>query len=303
MLFSVCYFGFSQTKLAKLTFEYDPTDTDPAITDVSYTTSIATGIDDSDPAKPLYFLRATNATIGVDFNAPLGLGNYYFAAKAKYVQEVKTLEINPINITGYDNLEFRVYLAEENNDGGGEGWDQHSTASKKDYVHFEYDIDSKNSYENIFSVVGSGSSSSNNQDAQIDTNQDGFGDGAMLTDTFEQFNFPIGTVTTTGSSLRIRIEFNLNQKGEDIAIDNIEIWGTPISDCTGAVTTWTDGAGWDNGVPDIGTKAVINGTYDTSVDGGSFTACSLEVQDHLIVADGTYIEISQDVIVKMVLNL
>ena len=44
------------------------------------------------------------------------------------------------------------------------------------------------------------------------------------------------------------------------------------SQCT-AVTTW-DGAGWDNGLPDASTQAIINGDY---IGGAEFTACSIEI--------------------------
>ncbi len=40
-------------------------------------------------------------------------------------------------------------------------------------------------------------------------------------------------------------------------------------------TTW-DGAIWSNGVPDLGTDAIITGMYDTSINEG-FTAKNLSI--------------------------
>ena len=44
--------------------------------------------------------------------------------------------------------------------------------------------------------------------------------------------------------------------------------------CTGT-STW-DGTSWDNGIPDIDTEVILNGHYNTQVN-GSFSACSLIV--------------------------
>ncbi len=61
-------------------------------------------------------------------------------------------------------------------------------------------------------------------------------------------------------------------------------------------TTW-NGIMWNNGAPNINVKAIINGNYDTSVN-GSFSACSLTVNATytLTILNNDYIEIQNDIV-------
>ncbi|OZV70690.1 hypothetical protein [Winogradskyella aurantia] len=68
--------------------------------------------------------------------------------------------------------------------------------------------------------------------------------------------------------------------------------------CTGTTITW-DGANWSNGVgPDNTTPAVLNGDYNTAVN-GSFTACSLLVNNtfNLNIQNGDFIDIEGSIVV------
>ncbi|MDD7887137.1 T9SS type A sorting domain-containing protein [Flavivirga sp. 57AJ16] len=262
--------SYGQTKIAELTFE----SVGGYSTNVTEFTSGTTD----------YFIRTdgTNTT-GTLSNIQ---GSYYFAAQDTNGVEPTlplTLLINNINISGYSNLVFRVNLAEDD-DGANEDWDA------PNYVHFNYDIDNSSSFSNLLWLENDGSTF--NSAPYIDTDYDGTGDGPEITDTFTQFT---QSITGTGSLLDIQIVFNLDDGDEDIAIDNIEVWGTLIP--CGAPVTW-DGSDWDNVVgPDINTEAIINGNYNTSA--ASFSACSLTVNNNsiLTVNDNTYIEIQNDITV------
>jgi len=64
-------------------------------------------------------------------------------------------------------------------------------------------------------------------------------------------------------------------------------------------TTW-NGSTWSNGTPTIGTLATLNGNYNTSTNGGSFSACSLTINTGftLNIADGNYVEVENDLTVN-----
>ncbi|MFG6687972.1 T9SS type A sorting domain-containing protein [Mariniflexile sp. HNIBRBA6329] len=100
--------------------------------------------------------------------------------------------------------------------------------------------------------------------------------------------------TYTGSNLPfIGAFYNHNSTANDRAtFDNILI---------GPMTTWTSGS-WDNGTPTIGTHAVINDYFDTSVSDGiqtSFSACSLTVTNNgiLQIGNNTFVEVQNDITV------
>ncbi|MDN3664770.1 hypothetical protein ACFFU1_00905 [Algibacter miyuki] len=286
-------FGFSQTKIAKLTFETDPTDTDPAITDISYTTSEPEFFDYSDASRPEYFFRSTNNIPDVTFSKTNDLGDYFFAVQnaTNGNTSIATLYLEQINIEGYENLELRVYLAERVNTTP-RGWDN-NIGGNNDYVHFDYDINSSGTFNPCLWIESSGVfPNEDNAIARIDTDFDETGDGSTIGNTFNQFISPI---TGTGNTLDMVIDFKLNNDDEDIAIDNIEIWGTLIPSCSN--TSIWNGTTWSNGIPDITTIATINGPYTTNTSNGSFSACSLTVNDDLIIEDGYYVEVENNITV------
>ncbi len=204
LLFSfllISFLGWGQTQIFVLDFE----------TPGGYTTSMAEQTDGSND----YFTRTNGTDISAIYNSPQGL--YFFAAQdldADGMSSPATLSIDDINISGYTNLELRVYLAEDD-DGLNEDWDA------SDYLHIDYDIDNSGTFSNGVWVENDGSGF--NSAPYIDTDYDGDGDGAEITDTFTQFT---KNITGTGSLLDIKITFGgLTSSDEDIAIDHIEIWG------------------------------------------------------------------------------
>lgn len=68
-------------------------------------------------------------------------------------------------------------------------------------------------------------------------------------------------------------------------------------------TTW-DGTAWSNGTPDLTKLAIINGNYNTAVN-GSFECCSLVVNTTftLDIKDGNYVSIQNDLTVNGTLEV
>jgi hypothetical protein len=115
------------------------------------------------------------------------------------------LTTDTFSIAGATNLMFAIDLAEDD-DGTNQDWDD------SDYVYIEYSIDG-GSWTNIFTVEGDGSQF--NSEPQVN--------GTAVTDTFATFNADLSALS--GSNLAIRLVWQLNAGDEDLAIDNLRIFG------------------------------------------------------------------------------
>ncbi|MCK4655152.1 MAG: hypothetical protein KAU01_11985, partial [Candidatus Cloacimonetes bacterium] len=182
---------------------------------VGYTTSVTEFTD----TYYDYWIRTDGSDHGTGaiYNGPIG--SYYFAGQ-DLDGEGATLplfiDIDDIDISGQTNLEFRIYLAEDQAGDGNEDWDN------ADYFHIGYDIDNSGTFTNLLWVesddyLGTGY----NGTPRIDTDFDGVGDGTEITDTFVQFT---ASIPGTGSLIDIQIEFYLNSGDEDIALDNLQLF-------------------------------------------------------------------------------
>lgn len=150
-------------------------------------------------------------------------GDKYFAAMDTDASEcgadVATLTFNDINISGFSNLTFAVLLAEDK-DGTNFDWDGDTL------FYIEVDIDNTGNFTKILQVGASANSGSNLSQPMIDTDFDGIGDGAEITDIFAEYTASI----TSGNEVDIRVVFeNLDAGDEDIAIDNIRLVDGEIS--------------------------------------------------------------------------
>jgi hypothetical protein len=272
-------FGFGQTKISEITFE-SPGGYTTSVTEFNYL-----GED--------FFTRTDGFDI-IDNTYSNTQGSYYFATEdmnglgsgaSGGATLPLTLLINDIDINNYTNLEFRVHLAEDD-DGSNEDWDA------LDYVHFNYDLNNSGTFSNLLWLENDGTTF--NSAPYIDTDFNGTGDGTEITDTFSQFT---QNITGTGSLLDIQIVFNLDAGEEDIAIDNIEIWGTFVQ-CPNS-KTW-NGSTWSGGgTPDLTTEAIIDADYDTS-SYGNIQACSLTVNSDntLTIDDNTFVEVEHDLTIE-----
>lgn len=180
-------------------------------TNVSYTTSVAEFTDRSGD----FFIRTDGSDHGTFVNYANIQGSSYFAAMDLDGEGASlpiTMWFTGIDIRGYSNLTFSALFAEDD-DGTNEDWDN------SDYVKIEYQIDG-GGYQNLLAFENDGSTY--NTQAYQDTDFDTVGDGIALTDTFALFAEDIGG---TGSTLDLRITFQLNSGDEDIAIDNVMVTG------------------------------------------------------------------------------
>jgi len=208
LIWGALFTSYAQTRLWVLDFE----------TPGGYQTSMP---EQTDSAYD-YFLRTDGSDISSDCIYRNPVGSYFFAAQdldADGMSSPATLTVDSIDISGYTNLQLKVYLAEDDASDGNEDWDA------TDYLHIDYDIDFSNNYLNGIWVENDGTAY--NSAPYIDTDYDGTGDGAEITDTFTQYSVDIAQ---TGNWLSLRITFGgLTSSDEDIAIDHLEIWGEEIT--------------------------------------------------------------------------
>lgn len=170
---------------------------------MGYSTSVA---EFSDGSRD-YFHRTdgSNMSSGVVYN---GADGFYFAGQdldgegAGLPLELTT---STFSIDGASNLQFAIDLAEDD-DGSSQDWDD------SDYVSVEYSIDG-GSWMSIFDIE-SGVSGFNNEPMV---------NGVSVTDTFSTFSADLSGLS--GSTMAIRLVWNLNAGDEDLAIDNIRITG------------------------------------------------------------------------------
>lgn len=94
-----------------------------------------------------------------------------------------------------------------------------------------------------------------------------------------------------------------NSEWEALAENDVSSLGYHFGDCgyvcsSLKITTW-NGVNWSNGLPNKYTTAILNGDYNTSIN-GDFQACSLEVVEDvsLVVGNSTALEIQNSVEIK-----
>ncbi|NES01415.1 MAG: endonuclease [Okeania sp. SIO2F4] len=178
-----------------------------------YTTSIP---EFSDGAGD-FFTRTNGSNIGSFYQVLNPEGSFYFAAQdidGEGAASEQTLTFSGIDIAGFTNLNFSTLLAEDD-DGSNQDWDL------PDFVLFEYQIDG-GGFTNLLAIESIPDDDEFNAVPAQDTDFDGNGDGTEVTDTFSSFS---SAISGTGSTLDLRITFDLDSRDEDIAIDNIEITG------------------------------------------------------------------------------
>ncbi|GAB5408336.1 MAG: hypothetical protein BalsKO_07010 [Balneolaceae bacterium] len=148
-------------------------------------------------------------------------GGKYFAAQdidgttcgTPAADDVETIIITGINISGFNTLDLRVFVAEDEANDAAQDWDADAV------VQFDYQIDG-GGYTNGIWFAGQGAT---NTEPLQDTNYDGVGDGTALTDAFAQF---VHSIAGTGSSMDIKVTITkLDSGDEDVAFDNIEVYG------------------------------------------------------------------------------
>ena len=204
---------------------------------VTYTTNVADDL--SDIANRDYYGRIApdTSTPPGDVSYTLPLGNGYFGLQDS---DGATVGANPvilnwtgINISSFTNLMWSGFFAEDDAADTNEDWDQTTS------VRVDAQIDG-GGFNTIFAIESVDAGLGNRAPA-VDTNFDGVGDGAAITDAFTQYSAALGNGTTL--DLRITIQ-DLDTGDEDIAIDNILISGDPIPEPSSALLVLLGVAGY-----------------------------------------------------------
>ncbi|AUS05397.1 hypothetical protein C1A40_07875 [Tamlana carrageenivorans] len=217
----------------------------------------------------------------------------------KLIMNIGPLAIEP---SEYSSFEFRVSLAIKDNGVGRGHYDWFDTGKdewKNDYVQFDYEEDSNTGIWNpLIWVYGRDVGKQNTRASIVEnfitTPIQGAGKNFISKD-FEQYTATI-TIDPSTTSITLRTEFHLNAGSEDIAIDQIEIWGTPNSQ--NVITTAWDGTSWTPHAPKKDDFVLINADYNTAnANSGSFEANGLKLATgaKLTISDNTYVSIVNEV--------
>ena len=199
--------------------------------------------------SPTQYFGTTNDT---DADVELGYTNIPFFGARQLQNGNETISYNGNDITGLTNVSFLIGIAEDKGPGNSEDWDT------EDAVHIEYRLDA-GSWTNLFSIVANGATDSA---PQIDTNNDGIGDGALITSDIGEFDFELTGLNAT--TIDIRFIFNgLTEAEEDIAIEYLGL----ISDVNLlpeiTVTAPNPGQNFTNGTTSVNVTYTITGNADS----------------------------------------
>ena len=193
-----------------------------------------------------YFTR----TNGSDVTAKISnISGYYFFGAMDTDGEAPnqavglTVTFPEVDITGFTDLIFKGFFAEDASSDGKNDWDAGSN------VTVQYSIDG-GTLQNI--IAFEANVDDTNQEASEDTDFDGTGDGTVLTDVLTEFT---KNIANTGSSIVITVTINNLKSGdEDIAFDNFRLEGTS--------STPDEEADWCN-LQWPGTANIATGTSET----------------------------------------
>ena len=131
--------------------------------------------------------------------------------------DVIELNWTGIDISDFENLNLSWLVAEDTAGDSAEDWD--TTSSFRIAVQLD-----GGGYVDVFAVASELGTDGNqtNERPLVDTDFDGIGDGAEITDTFTQFS----TALANGTTMDIRVTFeDLNAGDEDFAFDNLLLEG------------------------------------------------------------------------------
>ncbi|MEM6963967.1 MAG: HYR domain-containing protein [Bacteroidota bacterium] len=207
---------------------------------VSYATSVPEFTDGSGD----FFIRTDGSNVGAFINYNNPVGTSFFAAMdidGEVPSSFQTMTYDDLPIDNFTNIELCVYLAEDD-DGSNQDWDA------GDFFHIGYDIDNSGTFTPAIWVEADPSTLSStgfNGVPTLDTDFDGEGDGAEITDDFTQYCF---SIPATGSVMDIQIEFELDAGDEDIALDELTLCGIFVQPSVPTISQVdVDG----DGIPDI----------------------------------------------------
>lgn len=175
-----------------------------------------------------FFARTDGSDIASTYSVTGQGGSFFFAAQdtdsvpGLSTDDEQSLFFTGLDITGLDNLQLSIDIAEDDSSDGAEDWDS------TDFFQIFASIDGGPQFQ-IFGIAndGIGTGSGSNGAPLVDTDLDGVGDGTEITSVFQTFT---AAIAGTGSTLDLEIRFHLDSGDEDLAIDNIIVnnsGGTP----------------------------------------------------------------------------
>lgn len=186
-------------------------------------TRYATSIPEFTDGSGDFFLRTDLGDVAGTYGVTGADGGFVFAAQdldGEGAASQQALIFSGIDIDGFTDLAFGVLLAEDDASDGDEDYDL------VDFVRFEYRIDG-GAFRPLLAVESVPDGDAFNAVPAIDTDFDGDGDGTEITDVFQRFS---SAIAGTGSTLDLRVTFDLDAGDEDIAIDALEITGTAVAE-------------------------------------------------------------------------
>jgi len=210
-----------------------------------------------------FFTRTDGSDLGSNYQVNGQDGDWFFAAMdtdgSPCSLNPETLFFDDIDISSYNNLTLAILLAEDK-DGTNYDWDYDSR------FYIEIDVDNSGSFTKVLQVAVSDSSTGSNiSQPMIDTDLDGDGDGAEITDVFTEYTANI----TSGNLVDIRLVFeNLLAGDEDISVDNIRIINDFVNNPSLAITSPSNNNTFSPETSDVSTTVIVN-NFTLSADDGS----------------------------------
>lgn len=120
-----------------------------------------------------------------------------------------------VKTEGYKNLYAKVLVAAGN---------ESAPYDKSDSLVFYCSTDGGLNFRRVLKFAFENNGDAFNEIIRQDTDFDGNGDGSILTTVFQEFTFNL----PVADSIIIRTAFTLNADAEELAIDNLRIYGTDI---------------------------------------------------------------------------
>jgi hypothetical protein len=135
---------------------------------------------------------------------------------------------------------------------------------------------------------GTGIASSTYMGADIITGFSPIGTGFVTSDGYGELRL-LGLPSVP--DLKVRITMVNNQNNEIWAIDNVTLYGKIQSS-----TIW-DGTSWSNGIPNNSRKAIIDGAYNTGINGSIVTCkCQINSGKSISISANTFLSSESDIV-------
>jgi hypothetical protein len=260
---------------------------------------------ESIPASPtLGYTYTTDGVVtlagGTYFNgvgnrdAYLGARSIQFTGTATAVTRTAVINLNPIDVSSYNNINLSLRVGAFN----GKSTPSYQGLDVNDLIQIESSVDGGVNWSTESVLRGYADSTWDfNATGVFNAYYTGTNNGATLDSRNGGLELPSGYSTynlknlPSSPNLLLRITLVVNRADEIWAIDDIKIEGQlPV------ITTW-DGATWSAGAPNVNTKAIFDGPYNTATH-GDVQACECEIKSGRTVqiTAGNYIESQSDII-------